>query len=155
LAEGDIYQLSYEYIKTTFRNHSRAARMKGRRSPPIAHTSSYNSSIKGEIRNMLEDFKSEMLQTLAMQMDTLHIKRKQEEVERALAIFCPRCTRRHPRNECPLNSIEVFSVCEENHSIDKFPTLLDLKAIYQGAEGVTEQLYYINRRRLHGPRPYQ
>ena len=38
---------------------------------------------------MLEDFKSEMLQNLAMQMDTLHIKRKQEEGERALAIFCP------------------------------------------------------------------
>ena len=28
LAEGDIYQLSYEDIKTIFRNHSRAARRK-------------------------------------------------------------------------------------------------------------------------------
>jgi len=38
---------------------------------------------------MMEDLKSKMLQTLATQMDTLHIKRKQEEVERALAIFFP------------------------------------------------------------------
>ena len=121
----------------------------------IANTSSSNSSIKGKIGSMLEDFKSEVLQTLVMQMDTLHIKRKQEEAERVLAIFCPRCTRRHYRNECPLNSIEIFSVCEENHSTDKCPSLLKLEAIYQGAEGVTKQLCYINQRRPHGPRPYQ
>lgn len=102
------------------------------------NTSSSNSSIKGEIGKMLEDFKSEMLQILAMQMDTLHIKRKQEEAERALAIFCHGCTKRHPRNECPLNSIGVCSVCEEDHSTDKCPTLSELKAIYQGARGVTE-----------------
>jgi len=70
-----------------------------------------------------------MLQTLAMQMDTLHIKRKQEEAERALAIFCPRCMRRYPRNECPLNSIEVCSVYEEHHSTDKCLSLPGIKAI--------------------------
>jgi len=80
----------------------------------MATTSSSISSIKGEIGNMLEDFKSEMLQTLALQLDTINIKRKQEEVERALAIFFPRCTRRHLRNECPLNCIDICSVCEEN-----------------------------------------
>lgn len=52
-------------------------------------TSSSNSSIKGEIGNMLEYFKSDMLQTLALQMDIMHIRIKQEEVERALAIFSP------------------------------------------------------------------
>ena len=108
-----------------------------------SNTFSSNSSIKGEIVNMLEDFKSEMLQILAMQMDALHIKRKQEETERALVIFFPRCTRGHPMNECPLNSIGVRLVCEEDHSIDKCPSLLGLKAVYQGAVGVTEQIYYI------------
>ena len=68
--------------------------------------------------NWKEDFKSEVRQNLAMQMDTLHIKRKQEEAERALAIFCPRCTRKHPRNECPLHSIEVCLVCEEDHPMN-------------------------------------
>ena len=96
-----------------------------------------------------------MMQTIAMQMDTLHIKIKQEEAERALTIFFPRCTRRHPRNECPLNSIEVGLVCEENHSTDKCPSLPGLKVVYQGAEGVTEQIYYINQRRSYGPRTHQ
>ena len=104
---------------------------------------------------MLEELKSEMLQTLAMQMDTLHIKRKQEEVERDLAIFCPRCTRRHPRNECRLNSIEVCSIYEEDHSTDKCPSFPRLKAVYQGAEEATEPLYFMNQRRPHGPIPYQ
>jgi len=79
---------------------------------------------------MLEEFKHEMVQNLAIQMDTLHIKRKQEEAERALAIFCPRCTRRHPRNKYPLNSIDFCSVYEEDHSIGKCPSLPGLKAVY-------------------------
>lgn len=155
LVGRDIYQLSYEDKSIVFRNHFRVARKKGRGSQPIASTSSSNSSIKREVGNMLEDFKSEMLQALAMQMNTLHIKRKQEEAEKALAIFCPRCTMRHPRNECPLNSIEVCLFCEEDHSIDKCPSLPGRKAVYQGAKGATEPLYFMNQRRPHGPRPYQ
>jgi len=107
LAGGYIYQLHYDNIKNIFRNHSREARKKGRSSQPMASTSSSNSSIKGEIGNMLEEFKSEMLQTLALQLDTMNIKRKQEEEERTLAIFCPKCTKSHPRNEFPLNCIEI------------------------------------------------
>jgi len=79
LAGGDIYQLPCEDINTVFRNHSRAARKKDRSSQPMASTSSSNSTIRGEIGNMLKDFKSEMLQTLALQLDTMNIKRKQEE----------------------------------------------------------------------------
>ena len=61
LARGDIYQLPYEDIETVFRNHSRAARKRGRGSQPMANTSSSSSSLKGEFGNMLEYFKSEML----------------------------------------------------------------------------------------------
>ena len=154
LAGGDIYELPYEDIKNVFRKYSREARKKGRSSELMASTSSSNSSIKGETGNIPEDFKSEMLQTLALQLDTMNIKRKQEEAERALAIFCLRCTRRHPRNECPLNCIKICSVCEENHSTDKCPSLSGLKFVYQGAKGVTEQLCYINQRRPPGPEPY-
>ena len=63
---GDIYQLPYEDIKTIFRNHSRATRKKGRGSQPMTNSSSSNPSIKGEIGNMLEILKSEMLQSLAL-----------------------------------------------------------------------------------------
>lgn len=154
LARGDIYQLSYEDINIVFRNYSRAARKKGRGSQPITSASSSNASIKSEIGNMLKYLNSEMLQNLAMQVDTLHIKRKQEEADRALAIFFPRCTSKHLRNECPLNFVEFCLVCEENHSTNECPSFPGLKVVYQGAEGVTEQIYYINQRRPHGLRPY-
>jgi len=68
-------------------------------------------------------------------MDTMHINRKQNEAERYLAIFFPKCIRRHPRNECPLNVIEVCSFCEENHAMDKFPSFIVLKFVYKWAEG--------------------
>lgn len=64
-----------------------------------------------------------MLHTFALKMETMKIKKKQEESERALAIFFPRCTKRRPKNECPLNVLEIYSVCEENHVIEKFPSI--------------------------------
>jgi len=76
LSRGDIYQLPYDDIKTVFKNHSRAARKKGRASQALASSSSSNTSIKSEIGNMLEDFKNEMLHTLAQPMDTMQIKMK-------------------------------------------------------------------------------
>ena len=53
-------------ISRLFKKHSRVARKNGRGSQPMANSSSSNTSIKGEIGNMLEDFKSEILQTLAL-----------------------------------------------------------------------------------------
>ena len=53
LARGYVYKLPYEDIKTVFRNHSRAARKRGRGIQPIASTSSSSSSIKGELGDML------------------------------------------------------------------------------------------------------
>lgn len=132
LLGGDIYQLPYDDIKIVFKNNSRAARKKARASEALSNSSNSTTSIKSEIGNMLEYFKSEMLHTLAPQTDTMQIKRKKEEAERALAIFFPRCTRRHPSNECPLNLIEICLVYQEIHSIDKCPSLPRLKFVYQG-----------------------
>ena len=111
LSGGDIYKLPYEHIKIVFRNCSREARKNCRGSKHMVNISSSKISIKGEIGNMLENFKSEMLQSLSLQMDIMYIKRKQEEAQR-LAIFYPRRTRKHPRNESPLNLNEVYSICE-------------------------------------------
>ena len=90
LSGGDIYQLPYEDINTIFKNHSRVVRKKGRVSQIVANSSSSTTSIKSEIGNILEDFKSEIPQTLSLHVDTMQIKRKQKEAERELAIFCPR-----------------------------------------------------------------
>ena len=84
---GYIYQLSYDDIKNVFKNHSRAARKKGRASQGLTNSSPSTTSIKNDIGNMLEEFKSEMLHTFYLQMGTMQIKRKHEEEERVLDIF--------------------------------------------------------------------
>jgi len=122
--------LSYDDIKIVFNNHSRVFRKKGRASQGLVNSSPSTTSIQNEIGNMLEEFKSEMFHTFALKMDSMHMKRKQKEAKRSLAILCPKRTGRHPINECPLNVIKVYSVCEENHAIDKFLSLPSLKVIY-------------------------
>jgi len=66
LAGGDIYQLAYEDIKTVFRNHCRVARKRGRGNPLSAST----TFSKHDFTNHMEDLKSEMRQTISMQLDT-------------------------------------------------------------------------------------
>lgn len=138
LSEEDIYQLSYDDIKTMFKNHYRAIRKKGRARKDLANYSPSTTSIKNEIGNMFEDFKSEMLHTFDFRMDTMQIKRKEGESERALASFYPECTRRHPINECPLNVIKVYLVFEEKHATDTFLYFHWLKFVYQREEGGDE-----------------
>ena len=33
-------------------------------------------------------------------MDTLQVKQKQLELDRTMAIFCPKCRKKHPKMEC-------------------------------------------------------
>ena len=155
LCSGDIYQLTYEYIKTIFNNNSRAARKRGRSNQGLLNSSPSTSNIKLEIGSMLEDYTSDMLQTFSLQMDTMQIERNQEKEKSPLAIFFPRCTKRHPINQCPLNVIEVCYVCEENHETGKCTSLLGLEDVYQGEESSLDQFWFINKRMPQGPRPYQ
>ena len=76
LPGGDICQQPYEAIKTLFRNHSRAFRKMGKAGQTTSNTPSSSTFIKHDIGNMLEDLKSDMLHTFALQMDTMQVKRK-------------------------------------------------------------------------------
>ena len=67
LSGGYIYQLSYDDIKTMFKNHSRDARKKGRASQGLVNSSPYTRSMG----KMLDYFKSEIMHTFAFQMDTM------------------------------------------------------------------------------------
>lgn len=87
-------------------------------------------------------------------MDTLNMKKKQE-AEKELIVFFPRCTKRHLRNECPLDVIEIYSICEEKCSTEKCPSFLGLKVMYRGAGGGMEYLFFVNQKRPQGPIPYQ
>ena len=101
--------------------------------------------MQAEIGNLFEDFKTEFLNTLTMQIDTLQEKKKQVESEKALSIFCSKCRQKHPLRECPLNSVELCGLCEQGHPTSLYPAIPKLKATMQGSEEEVEQAYFVNQ----------
>ena len=66
---------------------------------------------RAKIGNLLEDFKIDILGTLKTQFDIMQAKQKQAEAEKKLAVFCPRCRKKHNHKECPLDVIKVCAIC--------------------------------------------
>jgi hypothetical protein len=62
----------------------------------------------------------------------MKIKRKQEEEHVALAIFCHQCRKKHPEKEFPLNVIEIYGLCIEDHPTNECPSLPGLRAMFKG-----------------------
>jgi hypothetical protein len=71
----------------------------------------------------------------------MKIKKKQQEENATLAIFCPRCRKRHPEKECPINVIEICGICTEDHPTNEFPSLPGLKSIFKGGGEPQETSY--------------
>jgi hypothetical protein len=99
----------------------------------------------------LENFKTNILSTISNQLDTLKLKKKQEE-EVVFAIFCPKCRKKHPEKECPLNVIEVCGLCTLEHPTSECPTFLELQAMYRGG-GVSQEQPYPSRRPWRAQNP--
>jgi hypothetical protein len=59
-------------------------------------------------------------------------KKKEEEKNEALAVFCHRCKKNHPPKEFPLDSSQFCGICAENHSMEDFPSFPGLKSIFKG-----------------------
>jgi len=59
------------------------------------------------------------------------MKKKREEAELALVVFFPKCRRKNPLRECPLDRIEVFGICSEDHATNNYPSLPRLTIFYQ------------------------
>jgi hypothetical protein len=95
---------------------------------------------------MLEDFKTDILSSLSSQLDTLQMKKKREEIEQALAIFCPEMQNKAPKERMLLDQIEVCGICSEDHATHNCPSLPGLKSIYQKVEE-PEQLCYVSQKR--------
>jgi len=85
-----------------------------------------------ELGNLLENFKTDILNTIHDQLDTMKIKQKQEAKKEVMAVFCSKCRHKHEKRECPLNSIDIYGICTLEHPTEKFPSLPSLQAIYKG-----------------------
>jgi hypothetical protein len=67
-------------------------------------------------------------------LDTLKIKKKQEEENATMSIYCPRCRRKHSSRECLLVNISVFGFYKEDHVTEKCPSFPGLLAIYRSGD---------------------
>jgi len=74
-----------------------------------------NGVSRAEIGNLFDNFKTDFLSTLGSQLDTLKIKKKKELEDATLAIYRPKCRKIHPLRERPLDNIELFGICANNH----------------------------------------
>jgi hypothetical protein len=147
---GDVSQMTYEDIYELCKHYSRGTTKSRRGSRYLASRvtkSSGGAVTRVEIRNMLDNFKTDILNSLRSQLDTFQPKKKKEEVNPTLAIFCSKCRKKHSLRECPLDNIEVCGIYEQNHDTKSFPSSPKLKAVYQGASGETEQICFVAEKR--------
>ena len=83
--------------------------------------------------------------TLTTQLDIMQVKQKQAEVEKNLAIFCPRCRKKHSHKECPLDAVQVCTIFTKDDSMKNYPSLPGLKAVYKEVEEELEPMYLLNQ----------
>jgi hypothetical protein len=138
MALSDISHKPFAEICEICKNYSRSRAKTGKNVQDP-----YNRSLKPissggitrvEIGNLLEKFKTNILSTIGSQLDTLKLKKKQEEENAIIRIYCPRCRRKHSSRECPLYIISVCGFCTEDHSTEKCPSFPSLLPIYRSGD---------------------
>ena len=113
MGTGDVSQLTFEEISNLCKKYSRSKAKSGK---GIRDTRINKSTLGGvtrvELGNLQENFKIDILSTLSSQLDTIKTKKKQDEENAILTIFCSRCRKRHPLKECPLNTMSLCGFCK-------------------------------------------
>jgi hypothetical protein len=150
LGKGDISKESYEDIVDLCKRCSRGSTRNKSATKDTTfsrvHKSTNGGATREEIGNLLESFKTKMINSFSSQMDTLQVKQKQAEPEQVLCIFCPKCRKKHPPRECPLNSVQVCLICELDHATDQCPSLPGVKASMKETSEEAEAAYLITQR---------
>jgi hypothetical protein len=139
----DICKLCIQCSRGLARNNKGSVQQKG----------SGGGVTKEEIGNLLDNLRTDILSTLSAQDGHLASKTKAARIGQDYGVFCPKCRKKHPERECPLNSIEECAICELNHATSSCPSLPGLKAVFQGMGEDMEQLYLMGSRKPWQPRP--
>lgn len=154
MGKGDISQLRFPDIGELCINLSRGKSkiLKGPRDPALARVnkSATGTMSRAEIGNMLDEFKTDILGSLSEQIDTLKLQNKHNVETGALAVFCPKCRKKHALRECPLKAkfIETYMICSESHETKNCPSIPGLKVVFQEerTSNPTKSLCFVFRR---------
>ena len=159
MGKGDISQLPLSDIVELCVHLSRGKSKieKGARDPfPVRENkSAIKSMSRAEIGNILDEFKTDILGSLSEQLNTLKIQNKQKTKDDALAIFFPKCRKKHALREYPLDAkiVETCMIYLERHETKGCPSISGLKAVFQEetAPNSAESLCFVTRRPWLGP----
>ena len=91
-----------------------------------------------KIGNILYNFKTDMMSYISSQQDFMREKHKQVVGDLVLGVFFPKCRKKHPLKEFPLDKVEVCGLCEFEHDTKDCPSLPKSKAIFQACTVDTE-----------------
>lgn len=99
IVRGDVSQLPEEICRV-YKNYSRTFTKKprGKRTSTIGKSSTRVSKI--DLSNFFSNMKEDIINHLSTQLETLHIKKKQEEVEAMFIEYCPDCRQRKVNCKC-------------------------------------------------------
>ena len=121
MGKGDISKIPLNVLGALCVNISRgkSKTVKGPRDPSFAkvNKSTTGSMSRVEIGNMLDEFKTDILGSLSEHINTLKLQNKQKVETDALAIFYPKCKKKHALREFHLDAkiIETCVISLENH----------------------------------------
>ena len=92
-----------------------------------------------------------MMSSISLEMDVLRAKQRQAVKDLKLGVFYPRCRKKHPLKECPLDKVEVCQLCELNHDTKECPSLPQVKAVLQASTLDVERAYFIAQKKTWQP----
>jgi len=114
MGKGYISQLPLSDIGELCVHLSRGKSKTGKdpRDPSLVRVkkSATGSVSRAEIGNMIYELKTDILGSLSEQIDTLKLQNKHKTEAHALAIFCPKCRKKHALREFPLD-VEIIETC--------------------------------------------
>lgn len=148
MGKGDISTLPFEEIVELCKKYSRSKAKIGKITISSKATKFASASVtRAEIGNLLEEIKTDLLSTLGTQIDTLKAKKRQEDEDQIMAIFCPKFQKKHALKYCPLENIQVCAFCTENHDIFNCSKVKVLQNCNMAANADMENAYYMGTKR--------
>ena len=87
------------------------------------------------------------MSSISLEIDVLREKHKQAVEDLTLGVFYPKCRKKDPLKEFPLNKVEVCHLCELNHDTKEFPSLPQVKAVLQVPTPDVELAYFIPQKK--------
>ena len=85
-----------------------------------------------------------MINSISSQLNVMREKQKEVAEDMVLGVFFPKCRKKHPLRECPLDKVEVCGLCELENDTKDCPSFPKAKAVFEASTVDTEKACFIS-----------